>query len=81
MIRISWYILRSSPSLDTQSCNKRPLCSTFTFENVRSPKKTILSKKILKKMKEIKENLKENTKKFQKKFKENSKKIQKKFNM
>ena len=28
------------PSLNTQSCNRRPLCSSFTFENVRSPKKT-----------------------------------------
>ena len=25
------------PSLNTQSCNRRPLCSTFIFENVRSP--------------------------------------------
>ena len=29
-----------NPSLNTQSCNRRPLCSTFTFENLRSPKKT-----------------------------------------
>jgi hypothetical protein len=28
-----------APSLNTQSCNRRPLCSTFTFENLRSPKK------------------------------------------
>ena len=32
----------NNPSLNTQSCNRRPLCSTFTFENVRSPKKTVL---------------------------------------
>ena len=30
---------RVSPSLNTQSCNRRPLCSTFKFENLRSPKK------------------------------------------
>ena len=30
------------PSLNTQSCNRRPLCSTFRFENMRiSPKKTV----------------------------------------
>ena len=28
-----------TPSLNTQSCNRRPLCSTFRFENLRSPKK------------------------------------------
>ena len=33
------------PSLNTQSCNRRPLCSTFIFENVRSPKKPAFSKK------------------------------------
>ena len=33
--------IRKCPSLNTQSCNKRPLCSTFTFENVRSPKKPV----------------------------------------
>ena len=34
------YLLKTlQPSLNTQSCNKRPLCSTFRFENVRSPKK------------------------------------------
>ena len=30
------------PSLNTQSCNRRPLCSTFRFENLSiSPKKTV----------------------------------------
>ena len=28
------------PSLNTQCCNRRPLCSTFTFENVSSTIKT-----------------------------------------
>ena len=28
-----------TPSLDTQSCVKRPLCSKVKFENLRSPKK------------------------------------------
>ena len=27
------------PSLDTQSCIRRPLCSTLKLENLRSPKK------------------------------------------
>ena len=27
------------PSLNTQSCIRRPLCSTLNFENLRSPKK------------------------------------------
>ena len=27
------------PSLNTQSCNKRPFCRTLKFENLRSPKK------------------------------------------
>ena len=35
----------SFPSLNTHSCNRRPLCSTFTFENVRNPKKPVLLKK------------------------------------
>ena len=39
-----------NPSLNTQSCNRRPLCSTFTFENLRSPKKNpVLLKKKFKK--------------------------------
>ena len=29
-------------SLNTQSCNRRLLCSTFTFENVSSTKKKVL---------------------------------------
>ena len=29
------------PSLNTQSCNRRPLCSTLKFENLRSPKKSL----------------------------------------
>ena len=42
--------IEQDPSLNTQSCNRRPLCSTFTFENVGSPKKTqFYSKKVLKK--------------------------------
>ena len=41
------------PSLNTQSCNKRPLCSTFTSENVRSPKKSnFIQKKIQKRLKD-----------------------------
>ena len=41
-----------NPSLNNQSCNRRPLCSTFTFENVPSPKKTsYIPKKIQKKKK------------------------------
>ena len=33
-----------SPSLNTQSCNRRPLCSTFRFENLSiSPKKPVFS--------------------------------------
>ena len=33
-------IFRIDPSLNTQSCIKRPLCSTFRFENLSiSPKK------------------------------------------
>ena len=31
------YSIRRIPN--TQSCNRRPLCSTFTFENVCTPKK------------------------------------------
>jgi hypothetical protein len=31
-----------NPSQNTQFCNWTPLCSTFTFENVRSPKKKSL---------------------------------------
>ena len=31
--------LGQTPSLNTQSCIRRPLCSTFRFENLRSPKK------------------------------------------
>ena len=31
--------LQEAPSLNTQSCIRRPLCSTFRFENLRSPKK------------------------------------------
>ena len=34
-------LLIISPSLNTQSCNRRPLCSTFTYENLRSRKKYI----------------------------------------
>ena len=34
------------PSLNTQSCNRRPLCSTFTFENVCSPKNQFYSERI-----------------------------------
>ena len=30
------------PSLNSQFCNRKPLCSTFRFENLRSPKKTSL---------------------------------------
>ena len=43
-------------SLNTQSCNRRPLSSTFTFENVRSPKKNsiFIPKKISKIKKEKK---------------------------
>ena len=41
--------LGNCPSLNTQSCNRRPLCSTFTFENVRSPKNQFYSKKNSKK--------------------------------
>ena len=37
--------LNCKPSLNTQSCNRRPLCSTFTFENVRSPRNTVLFQK------------------------------------
>ena len=33
------------PSLNTQSYNRRPLCSAFTFQNVPSPKKTQLYSK------------------------------------
>ena len=36
--------LAQEPSLNTQSCNRRPLLSTFRFENVHSPKKTIFQK-------------------------------------
>ena len=44
------YSIRRIPN--TQSCNRRPLCSTFTFENLRSPKKTsFIPKKIQKKFK------------------------------
>ena len=43
-----------SPSLNTQSCNRSPLCSTFTFENVRTLKKFYSKKKILKKLKQNK---------------------------
>ena len=32
------------PSLNAQSCNKGPICSTFRFENLHSPKKTFLLK-------------------------------------
>ena len=32
------------PSLNTQSCNRRPLGSTFRFENLRSPKKKLKRK-------------------------------------
>ena len=33
-----------SPSLNTQSCNRRPLCSTFRFENLSiSPTKNVFS--------------------------------------
>ena len=36
------------PSLNIQSCNRRPLYSRFTYKNVCSPKKTVLfQKKIL----------------------------------
>jgi hypothetical protein len=31
--------LKLRPSLNTQSCIRRPLCSTFRFENPRSPEK------------------------------------------
>ena len=34
----------TGPSLNTQSCIRRPLCSTFKFENLRSPKKTVFTK-------------------------------------
>ena len=34
------YFYYFSPNLNSQSCNRRPLCSTFTFKNVSSPKKT-----------------------------------------
>ena len=37
--RISWWEEKVwNPSLNTQSCIMRPLCSTFKFENLRSPK-------------------------------------------
>ena len=29
----------TQPSLNTQSCIRRPVCSTLKFENLRSPKK------------------------------------------
>ena len=45
-------------SLNTQSRYRRLLCSTFTFENMRSPKKTVLFQK----------NQKKNSKKFKEKL-------------
>ena len=36
---VSQTIQGETPSLNTQSCNRRPLRSTFKFENLRSPKK------------------------------------------
>ena len=38
-IYLKLYHLSQTPSLNTQSCIKRPLCSTLKFENFRSPKK------------------------------------------
>ena len=32
---------RANPNLNTQSCNKRPLCSTFTSRNVHSAKENM----------------------------------------
>ena len=44
---LGMYILCFIPSINTQSYNRRPLCSTFTFENLRSPKKNgFIPKKI-----------------------------------
>ena len=47
------YFYYFSPNLNSQSCNRRPLCSTFT--NVSSPKKTsFIPKKLKLKLKELK---------------------------
>ena len=35
-LRYKWCMYSVCPSLNTQSCNRRPFSSTFTFENVRS---------------------------------------------
>ena len=45
----------ATPNLNTQSCNRRPLCSTFTFENVGRPIKTsfVQKKRIKNKIKFI----------------------------
>ena len=45
MLNFEFKSSAGSPSLNTQSCKGRPLCSTFTFENVRSPKEIIIMKK------------------------------------
>ena len=39
-----------NPGLKTQSCKRRPLCSTFTFENVHSSKTSFIPKKFKKKL-------------------------------
>ena len=44
-------LLLPHPSLNTLSCNRRPLCSTFIFENVSSPKTTVSFQKKQKKSK------------------------------
>ena len=36
------------PSLNTQSCNRKPSCNKFTFENLRSPKKGFIQKNLRK---------------------------------
>ena len=45
MLNFEFKSSAGSPSLNTQSYKGRPLCSTFTFENVRSPKEIIMIKK------------------------------------
>ena len=42
-MKIQFFSQCQYPSLNTQSCNNRPSCSTFTFGNVRSSKKTMIS--------------------------------------
>ena len=47
-VHLLFACLTFPPSLNTQSCDRRPLCSTLKFENLHSPKKD-LKKKNLKK--------------------------------